>query len=379
MPTEIAGNLLAKIGRSPGAMGTGIGAAFGQALGSPGASIRNLLDVVTGGGGDDESVSPWMRALPGLLAVLGGGATAAMGGGIPMAMLAAAGLGGMSQAAGQSLDNPSFDPISGQELAKRTLGSDPGSLGGMGIEMALDPTTYLGGFGGKALPGALEARAAESAAARNGVARASQLEAHALEATAAPASKAVGTIEQAAAHTPGGGQRNSWDIFMDESNAASKAGYKPEVTAASPDFLGVDPKKVGKVYKQVNPAIRDDLSLLGYTNPGAGKSGSLNAGQIPDWANSRGGWLMPSKERAGPKLDHAAGYEGLMAQKVGPSPALNLGAEDLMSQSQKFDRMRADVPGLGGSNGYVPTAQATRDPIEEWLKQMAESKIRGRY
>jgi len=83
--------------------------------------------------------------------------------------------------------------------------------------------------------------------------------------------------------------------------------------------------------------------------------------------------------RMGPKIDRAAGYEGLMSQKVGPSPSLNLGAEDLMSQSQKFDRMRADVPGLGGHNGHVPTPRERQPSLEEWLKQMAESKITGRY
>ena len=389
---------LPSAGASAG-IGGGFGAALGGMLGAPGASIRNMLDGLTGGSGDEDG-SAFMRMLPGLLGLAGGGLAAASGVGIPLAMLAAGGIGGMGQAVGQASGDSSFDPISGRDLGAKA-GLDLGSMGGMGLEMALDPTTYAGGLGGRAVGNALEKRSLGGASASA---------VHALEAPVAEAaglaSKAEatagkGTLEQAAAHTPSGGGRNSWETFMDESNAASKAGYKPEVTAASPDFLKADPAKIGKSYQNVNAGLKDDLSLLGYANPGAGNSATLNAGQIPAWAESRGGWLMPSKQRMaaqasdgagaammrnpdavaamGPKIDRAAGYEGLMSQKVGPSPSLNLTAEDLLSQSQKFDRMRADIPGLGGSNGHVPVAQGRQTSLEEWLKQMAESKITGRY
>jgi hypothetical protein len=401
---------LKKLAGSSGAMGTGIGAAFGQALGAPGASIRNMIDAATGGTPDGDSA--WMRALPGILALLGGGATAAMGG-LPLGMLAGAGIGGLGQAVGEATENPTFDPISGRDLSSKILGSDPGAIGGMGIEMALDPLTFAGGIGGKALPGILEKRTAESAVAGQRAARAAQIEGGALSGATKAGSgaatavedvaKASGsTLEQAATHSPGQGTRNSWESFLDESNAASKQGYKPEVVSSTPDFLRMDPSKVGKTYQNVNPALKDELSLLGYANPTGGNSANLNVGQVPAWAESRGGWLMPSRERMaaqadagagasmmrnegarariGPRIDAAAGPEGLMAQSVGPSPSLNLTADDLMTPAEKYLKMRQGVPGLGELSNRSPLASAIGgSPVEDWLRRQAVSKSTGRY
>ena len=390
-------------------IGGGLGAALGGMLGAPGASIRSLLDGLTGGQGGEDG-SALMRMLPGLLAAAGGGLAAASGAGIPLAMLAASGLGGLGQAVGEASGDSSFDPISGKDLGAK-FGASLGDAGGMGLEMALDPTTYAGGLGGRAVGTAVERRAAGGAA-------------HALEAAAVPstavsaaanegragvgAAKAssVGgsTIEQAASHTPTSGTRNSWEAFMDESSAASKAGYRPDVVSASPDFLhAADPSKLGKAYKQVNPQMGEELSLMGYANPTGNTSATLNAGQIPAWAESRGGWLMPTKERmaaqadagagasmlrnpgamakAGPKIDAAAGYEGLMSQKVGPSPSLNPTAEDLMSPAEKFAKMRKGVPGLEGElRGHSPLASALDETsVDAWLKRRSASRSSGRY
>src|ERR1035441_7705360 len=130
---------LPSAGASAG-IGGGFGAALGGMLGAPGASIRNMLDGLTGGSGDEDG-SAFMRMLPGLLGLAGGGLAAASGVGIPLAMLAAGGIGGMGQAVGQASGDSSFDPISGRDLGAKA-GLDLGSMGGMGLAVALDPSEH---------------------------------------------------------------------------------------------------------------------------------------------------------------------------------------------------------------------------------------------
>lgn len=111
----------------------------------------------------------WLGAAPGLLGAGAAGLGAALGGGLPLALLGGALAGGAAQGIGKALDPERFEAPSGADLVE-ALGGDRNntmdSLLGTLAEVAGDPLTYAGGAGGAAKGGAYGAHLGELAAAR---------------------------------------------------------------------------------------------------------------------------------------------------------------------------------------------------------------------
>lgn len=375
--------------------GAGLGSVLGKALGYPGASIRGLLNF-----GVDPDASA-ASALPGILSLLGG-AGGFMLGGPGTAAIGATAMGGLAQALGETFGDA--EPVSGRQLVENTVGADVGDFGGMGVEMLLDPMTYLGAGAGSFLGkhGAKEAAKVMPAAEKAAFQQASK--AGAGEALAA--SEKIAAQAEKAAHVPTLPKPGGLSDVVDDWNRASAAGYSPEATAMAPDVfaMGKSADKIGKSYKQVNPALSSELDLLGYLNPKDG-GGTLNAGHLPPWAEQRGGWLMPDKTRMmasrdpgaalgmvsrnpsslqkiGPRIDPAAGPMGLLSEQ--PTMGLNLSGNPGLSQAEKYAAMRAEVPGLGGpmgegagKAGFAEALGEGSDPLERWLAMQADREAQS--
>lgn len=112
-----------------------------QALANIGTGIGDLFE------GNPEGL---LSALPGAIGLLGGGLATLAGGGLPLALLAGSGAGGLAQGIGLSTGDSRFNAPTSGDIAQNLFGSDeflPSLLAGV----LTDPLTYAGGLGiGKA-------------------------------------------------------------------------------------------------------------------------------------------------------------------------------------------------------------------------------------
>lgn len=287
-------------------MGAGAGAGLGHGLGSlldqPRQALLNLLtspwhDQITQQSPPAGGMLPednWMAAIPGLLGVGAGAASAMIPGAAPFAGLIGSGVAGMAQEIGSTMA-PALAAPSTDDLV-RFLGQDPTSGSGQMLStlagIGLDPLTYAGGLGGgmggAAVGGArdaLEMKAAQMAAQGEHIAG--------LEGLAGQASQA---LEQSQAPKQFAG-------LMKDVERGPYLNYRSEVQDAMPDLLN-SPLGSGKTYKQVDPQLAQTMNAMGLGQPT--ENGMLmTAGRAPGFAQVRGGWLKPGQ--GVPQLDLSQG------------------------------------------------------------------------
>lgn len=339
------------------AAGAGLGAGLGSVFDSPRQALTNLAinpfaHSAIAQANDEPDNWSWASMLPGAAGLIGGIGSAFIPGMAPFAPAIGAGIAGATQSAADWFDPSTFDaPTTGQLV--KTLGMDPDSLGGeaagMGIGMLTDPMTYAGGFEG-ALGGAAVGGARDELAERAALLGQTADRVSGLQNLSGMAQDAVDKFEGQSAGPNQGLMRQ-----LQKDQQMSMAGYRPEVMQA---LDSIDPLAAikDKTYKQVDPGLSQDLDVLGLGVPQAGGS-ALTTGQVPSWAESRGGWLKPTKPRA----SMLGGAEGQLATPsvLGPdldrSSYLDALFQDPMAD---FQKMRGSSEGLG--NLRVPTPKQPR-------------------
>jgi hypothetical protein len=141
--------------------------------------------------------------------------------------------------------------------------------------------------------------------------------------------------------------------------------------------------------------MSQDLDLLGLGTP-QGKGVNLVNGKAPAWAESRGGWLKPSRAREsmlggedvlahpsvlGPNLDRAAGYEGLLQDPMADFVKMRGGAEglgDLRSPTARVPRLAEALGADAGSALYDNPHAAIDDfPVQSMMHKDPTAYVRG--
>jgi hypothetical protein len=379
--------------------GAGLGASAGHALGSifdaPRQALTNLAInpfahaqiAAANGKPDDYS---WASMLPGAAGLVAGAGSALIPGMAPFAPAIGAGVAGLGQMAADYFDPKTFDAPSTGELVK-TLGMDPDSMGGqaagVGIGALTDPLTYAGGFegalGGEAVGGARDALAE----------RASQM--GQLSDRASGLKDLSGLAQGAVSNFEGTSQNASLLAQLEKDQTRSMAGYRPEVMQALDSVNPLAPLK-DKLYKQADPGLAQDLDLLGMGTPQGGGV-NLPTGKAPPWAESRGGWLKPTRSREamlggaadqlampsvlGPNLDRAAGPEGLLQDPMADFARLRGGAEglgDLRVPTRTPPRLaQALGSSLGDSLYDNPHAMIDDFPVRGMMAKDPDAYVRG--
>ena len=337
--------------KSAGLVGGGfLGHTLGGLLDSPRQALANLAINPLGHSAisatnDKPDDWSWASMLPGAAGVVAGGGAAMIPGLQPFAPMIGAGVAGLAQAAGSAYDPKTFGAPTSSELVK-TLGMDPDSGAGqaasLGVGMATDPLTYAGGLegmmGGEAVGGARDALASRAAEMGELADRS-----EGLSGLRDMADGAVNKFE-------GAGTGPFANVERDLASGPSSM-YRPEVEQA---LNGIDPLAAlkDKAYKQVDPGMSQDLDLLGLGTPTNGRGVDLSTGQLPSWAESRGGWLKPSRARvgetghravlerdhgAGRRLERLAGHVRYLVHQF-PHPVHLPGRQDLGRDQQHVGR-----------------------------------------
>ncbi len=275
---------------------------------------------------------------------------------------------GLAQGIGSAVSPETFAaPSTGDVLA--ALGGDRDStLANIGVGMATDPLTYAGalggGMGGRAVGGALEGLAARSAGMTENAARVAEAEQsveHLRQLTqAANEGLTAHTASAAAAAEAVPGMPGWLGDLQEGLRQGPSSQYRPDVLAALP----ADLSGASKLYKNVDPALAQQLEWMGGGTAEGDTGFRLAAAGKPDFTRVAGAKLMPGHARAA----MYAGEEGLATPRVlGPRvtsyadtlvnpPGL---MADNLSPAEKFAQMRQEAEGLGGARGLPGPPEPT--------------------
>lgn len=306
----------------------------------------------------ERSPSP-LSMLPGAIGIGSGILAATNPVTAPFAGLIGAGVAGLGQMAGEALDPESYAAPSTDQLV-RAMGQDPDSLKGVGLSVGLgtllDPLTYVGALGGArggaALGGARDVLAD----------RAVQME------QLAQQSGQLGELQQLAGLAE---QRYAKPLpaWQQQMLADVERGpgmtYRPDVEASMPNLLSREVAQ-SKLYKQIDPALAQDLHYTGLGLPTPEGGMEMTAGAAPDWARARGGWLKPTAAR---EEMLAGGTPTAMPSLQGPDLPRDRGMlstlQDPLADWQAMRQQAGWGPPPAGGPGRMPSMMDMLNTAEQ--------------
>jgi len=330
----LGGGLGGIAGHGLGAAGGAMGGIF-SAMDAPGRAVRGVLTSAMGGQpgatdmDGDEAQPRNGSILPAAVGLAGGLAASFIPGLTPLAPYVGAASAGLAQMIGEAIDPIGFSSFTPSEITQRMgIGGNP--LVDFAAGAAMDPLTYAGAIGGanpEALAGAggglmkrmgrmlpetppvpMSAAAAENVGNR-------LLKYQAADSLPGMSPLGLGPMPPPSA-LPAGPLPGGIQAMQD----ASMAGYNPAMQAAMP---GLDAYANGatRQYQNVNPAVAGPMRSLGWMDDAgsAATGGRRLAGGLPDFAQVRGGRVMPTP---GMQVPDTPDMMSLMQQKP---PGMSLG------------------------------------------------------
>ncbi len=319
-----------------------------------------------------------LSALPAIGGVMGGVMAGAVPGPWqPFAPQIGVGTSALLQGVMEHLDPQTYHSPSAPEVAN-LLGMDGDNMLAAMAAGMLDPMIVAGGLSGGRLGGHVAGQIDDLAArTATSTARAGAEQAVAQESALLNELLGVRAMQPRIDL----GRQMAGEVQRDLGNAAS-AYYRPDLVGAMPDLANMSPGMAGKVYKQVQPTLLEDMTGLGWGTP-QGKGMQLVGQEIPDFAKSSGGWLQPALEEQ-KYLGTLGSQHPLKAIHYGGPTNIPPNMADpawMVNPADDLARMRQGA-GLGGGNGWTPPAQPLTagqimgpERTEQLLNQLGQDAI----